>query len=469
MSDTLLFWIFFGAIMGFVGVSEILAHFELLTREFTRKLVHVGVGILILIAIQAFHDLKPLMILSALFVVLNAAALVTGIFRGIHEVERQTWGTVFFPLAVLTNTWLFGTSRTILSASLIPMFFSDALAAIVGKSYPWIRFRSLGKSLGGTLTFIASTWILWGFLFRGHLPLMMIFLAGVLAMAELGLSGGFDNWIIPLLAGIWLTAFDRGIGLIPMLEAAGWSLLIAGLAYQTKALTLDGALITGVMGMLILGLGGVQYLLPILVFFGTSSLLTKLIHGKSNVKAGESRDGFQVLANGGLASLIVVLSYLKIVPIDLYPIYLAVLAVVNSDTWSTEIGSLSRTDPRSILLFRKVPKGTSGAISLIGTLGGILGSFLIATVGLGYGYPWSTILIVTVVGVLGNLLDSVLGATVEVRYRCQECGGLFDVEVHCNLPTVFSGGLRWFNNNWVNFSASLAGGALAILAVLLIG
>ncbi len=468
MTDTTLFWMFFGAILGLVGISEILAYFQVLSREFTRKFVHIGVGALILLAIHTFHDLKSLMLLSGIFVILNAAALVTGLFRGIHEVERETWGTVFFPLAVLVNTDLFGEDRVLLSASLIPMFFSDAFAAMVGKSYPIVRFQTLGKSLGGSLTFILSTFLLWFPFSRGHFIGESILLIFVLAVAELGLSGGLDNFILPLLAGIWLTAFRQGLGWIPVLEALGLAILIAAFAYRAKALTLDGALITGVMGMLILGLGGIQYLIPILVFFGTSSFLTKLIHGKSNVRAGESRDGFQVLANGGLASFIVVLSYLRVVPIDLYPIYLAVLAVVNSDTWSTEIGSLSRSDPRSILLFKKVPKGTSGAVSWIGTMGGILGSFVVATVGLGYGYSWRLIGMITGIGVLGNLIDSLLGATIEVRYRCQECGGIFDVHVHCNVPTVFTGGLRWFNNNWVNFSASLAGGALAALAVMIL-
>lgn len=467
MSDTILFFLFFGAIGGLVLVSETLERLHLISRELNRKAVHIGVGTLVLIAIQSFHSLIPLIILSGIFCVVNPLSQILGITRGIHGVERETLGTFFFPLAVLINTLIFGQNRTLLTYSLLPMFYGDALATIVGKRMPLLKFNSLTKSLGGFLTLLIFTFSVISIGFRGY-SLFIIFLISVaVAVAELSATGGFDNFAIPAVTGLLLTALVNRVSISEFLSATVFALLISYLSYRTRALTMDGTLMMGVMGFLILLLGGMKFLIPIIVFFVTSSALTKWLKGKSNVKPGESRDSFQVLANGGLALILSCIHYLKITNLDLYPIYLGVLAVVNSDTWSTEIGSLSRTDPRSIILFKKVPKGTSGAVSMIGTIGGILGSLAIAIIAFGFGYSWGTVLMVILVGSVGNLVDSILGATIEVRYLCQDCGGIFDVDFHCNTKAIFNGGIRWFNNNWVNFSASLAGGILALVFLLL--
>ena len=55
-------------------------------------------------------------------------------------------------------------------------------------------------------------------------------------------------------------------------------------------------------------------------------------------------------------------------------------AAVAADTFSSELGILSKSNPRLItsLNFRRVPPGTNGGVSLVGTLAGFLGAFTIA-------------------------------------------------------------------------------------------
>ncbi len=457
MGDGLQFLLYLALIGGLVGLSEALHQKGILTQEANRKLVHVGVGLFVSLALFTLHHGWVLAALAGLFVVVNAVGLVSGALRGMHTVDRETWGTVLYPLAVVINTLLlFDHSRALLLATLAPMFFGDALASLVGRRWPLRRFESLGKSLAGALAmYLVSLVFFWALTPAG--PVAALLLALIPTLLELSFTGGLDNLAVPLGNLVFLNLVPAKVPLTSFAIALLVAGVVAYLALRARALTPDGALVTLVLGTLILAAGGVQWLVPILVFFITSSALTKIFRAKATVKPGESRDGFQVLANGGLAALFVTLQAFGVGGIDWFVPYLAALAVVNSDTWSTEIGSTSRSDPRSILFFKKVPKGSSGAVSWIGSLGGVLGSLAVALTALFFGYTWNTVLLAWGAGMIGNLVDSLLGATVEVRYRCETCGGVFDVKIHCNRPTLYVGGLRWFGNNWVNFVASSVG------------
>ena len=100
-------------------------------------------------------------------------------------------------------------------------------------------------------------------------------------------------------------------------------------------------------------------------------------------------------------------------------------ACCNGDTWASELGSvLSRSEPYLITTFKKVPRGTNGGISLIGSLasilggtfvglafyvGIILGSSKIAFIESSSQYQFDVIFIGSLAGFMGSLIDSLLG------------------------------------------------------------
>ena len=123
----------------------------------------------------------------------------------------------------------------------------------------------------------------------------------------------------------------------------------------------------------------------LLAFFITSSALSRLFRKQKQgldekFSKGHERDAGQVFGNGGVATLFAALHWFQ--PDAAWPwlAFAAALAAVNADTWATELGVLNPAAPRLITHLRQqVEKGTSGGVSLGGTMAALLGSALIAT------------------------------------------------------------------------------------------
>ncbi len=253
-------------------------------------------------------------------------------------------------------------------------------------------------------------------------------------------------------------------------------MLLSGVAailfWLSRLLAASGAMATFLLATAIFGFGGWQWTLPILAFFIPSSFLSKV--GKK-VKTrydlvfekGSERDFAQVFANGGVPGIIMIAYMLT--GYDVYFFYyLAALAAASADTWATELGTLVRQQPRLITTMRKVEAGTSGGITLPGTVSATAGAALIALSG--FIFPvdmtWLLVGFVTVAGLTGSMIDSLLGATVQVQYRCEVCGKVTEKTMHCkNRPTSAFRGISWMNNDIVNFAS--IGGATILMALLL--
>ncbi len=191
----------------------------------------------------------------------------------------------------------------------------------------------------------------------------------------------------------------------------------------------------------------------------------KAFRTNSVVAKGGPRDATQVLANGFVFALAAAL-WLLTAWEGWRAIGVGALAAAASDTWATEIGTLSRNEPRSMLTWRPVPTGTSGGVSAAGVMAAIAGSVFIALSTVALGWPREASLSAFVGGLAGSTVDSLLGATVQQRRWCDQCDSPTERARHrCGAATRFVGGMPWIDNDVVNVTSTLAGALLGLLAV----
>lgn len=250
--------------------------------------------------------------------------------------------------------------------------------------------------------------------------------------------------------------------------------LVAGGGYAMRALSGSGALAAVGVGGAVFGLGGPAWGVLLVLFFMTSSLFSRW-SGAVKARAAEEfakggrRDAGQVFANGGVPAALALLSALA-PGADLFPMLVGALAVATADTWATELGLLSRAEPRLITTGRRVAPGTSGGVTLLGTAAAAAGGALIGTgaavlaalpaFGAAAGGPGALRFLpsATAAALAGAMLDSLLGATVQGLYRCPACEVETERIIHrCGTPTLPARGWAFLNNDRVNLVAIVAG------------
>jgi len=261
-----------------------------------------------------------------------------------------------------------------------------------------------------------------------------------------------------------------------------FAVIIAFLAYRAHSLNKSGALAAVFTGTVIFGVGGLSWAILLLTFFITSSVLSRAFKKRKQgldekFSKGHERDAGQVFGNGGIATAFAALSWFFPNEPWTWVGFAAALAAVNADTWATELGVLNPHPPRMITDLRKtVEKGTSGGISLVGTLASLAGSGIIGLLAVLL-FPLPTphfplpiyFFLITLSGFAGSLFDSLLGGTVQAMYFCPTHKK--ETEKHplhtCGTPTVHIRGWKWLDNDWVNFSCGALGAVAAVLFTML--
>ncbi len=251
------------------------------------------------------------------------------------------------------------------------------------------------------------------------------------------------------------------------------SIIISLAAWRVHSLNRSGAFAAFILGCLIFGLGGLAWATLLLTFFISSSAFSRLfVARKKNLyekfSKGSQRDWGQVLANGGLGAVLIILHLLSPRETWHWVAYVGAMAAVNADTWATELGVFSPSSPRLITNGEIVERGASGGVTLTGYLAALGGSLLVAIVALPFSKDQSSILILSagiMGGIIGSSVDSLLGATVQAIYFCPTCHKETErYPLHtCGSQTTLHRGMAWMNNDWVNFFCAVAGALSAFL------
>jgi uncharacterized protein (TIGR00297 family) len=239
------------------------------------------------------------------------------------------------------------------------------------------------------------------------------------------------HWMI-LDAPSWNSYFAKALALSVAFAFAAWAL---------RAATPAAALIGGMICLLLTCFTGSTIesplrsaVAPLLTLFLLTFLATragrrrKLERGLAESRKG--RRASQVIANLGMAALVSNFAGDRVIiwlvqddktsglyagDIWILPmIILAVLAEATADTVSSEIGQAFGGRPILLTTFRRVDPGVDGAITLTGTVAGILAAAVVTGAG-----AWSMhlhtdqVCIALAAATLSLFFDSLLGATVE--------------------------------------------------------
>ncbi|HEY2291776.1 MAG TPA: TIGR00297 family protein [Thermoanaerobaculia bacterium] len=417
--------------------------------ELARKAVHMGVG-LIAFSLRYLGPLySAILALGALGLNLFVLPHIGGrrLWRQ-HEVESgSSLGIILYPLAVLLLILVFYQRLEVAAAAWGILAFGDGMASIAGIQFgqrrlPW----NPRKSWIGSLAYVffgtvgAAALLVWtapnqGRAYGWAFAFAACFLTALLAAALESLPQGLDdNLGVPLVSGLFLL----GLGLtqgrwgpfladptLPrrLLLAAVVNAALAGAAYAARTVSRSGVVAGFLVGFLIYAFLDWRGYLLLMAFFVIGSAATKLGYRK---KAAEKlaqedkgrRGARHALANAGVATACALFAAMTPYP---YPVLFALafagaFATAAADTSSSEIGQLLGRRTYLATTFRPVPRGTEGAVSLEGTLAGILASLVIAALGAALGlFPWKGGAVVVFAAFVGTTFESVVGATLEKR------------------------------------------------------
>lgn len=228
------------------------------------------------------------------------------------------------------------------------------------------------------------------------------------------------------------------------------ALLAVAWLLPKKLLTPMGYVNAWILGVLVWGTLHWQGYVVVMFYFLVGSAVTKIgIEQKEAEGIAEKRSGVRGAENVWGSALTATLCALATIFVD-SPIrellilgYVASFATKLSDTTASEIGKAYGKTTFLITNFKPVPRGTEGAVSLEGTLAGIIGSLAIAIVG------WSVglinlygVFICLIAAFIATNIESVIGATIQSRFD-------------------------WLTNEVVNFFNTAIGATVAIAIGLL--
>jgi len=237
----------------------------------------------------------------------------------------------------------------------------------------------------------------------------------------------------PFLANGWASSPER------LAIAAAVTLGFAALARALRGVNRSGAPAGGLACFLLFAGAGPTAFATLAALFLMTWVATRLGYRRKLAlglaERREGRNAWQVLANLAVAALSSVVFSATGNRVWLVAA-VGALAEAATDTVASEIGQYRGPDPRLITTWERVPAGTDGGVTMVGSVVGMVAGLVIAAVAVVGGMILQAQLWIPVaVGFAGMMIDSLLGATLQRR--------------------------GWISNQAVNFFSTLAAAALA--------
>lgn len=201
------------ATIGTIGiVGFILVILEFIGRRFgfspetVRKWIHIAVGHWVFLALLWLDHWYVAIVPLLFFTIVNLLTLRRGVGR-MHEVDRLSYGTVYYPLALaVLVVFFFEKQPMALIAGSMVLAWGDGLAALIGKRFGrtfYVRGETKRSFEGSIALFLASFLVLTVTFLYYDQPVWLavsygFLLANIAALIEAISYRDLDNLILPL-------------------------------------------------------------------------------------------------------------------------------------------------------------------------------------------------------------------------------------------------------------------------------
>lgn len=196
------------------GMTELLYHRFKWKVELTRKIAHIGTGIITLLFPILLTSHWSVLLLSSSFLLLLSLSMRFNFLQSINAIDRTSYGSLLYPISVYICFYAYYTFNQEILYFYLPILtlaICDPIAALAGKRKPFGKYKRGSKSLSGTLGFLGSCLILSGslmWLLTDLSTVNIIFFSATVAISSSlteTISGkGFDNLSVPLVVIIIL-------------------------------------------------------------------------------------------------------------------------------------------------------------------------------------------------------------------------------------------------------------------------
>jgi phytol kinase len=230
-----------------------------LEAELSRKLVHIGMGLVCLTFPWLFQEVWPVWTLAGL------AVLALGLVRAQPElkarfgrvlggVARESWGELIFPLAVAFVFALAHGNALWFCLPVAILTLADATAALIGRKYGYDRYETDDgwKSVEGSAAFFGVAFgatcvaLRWGTNSGwGQILLLAVVMGLILMLMEAIAWRGLDNLFVPLVSYVCLVRLVNLPAGALVLRLVVLVLVVVSLAFWRRATRLTQSAIIG--------------------------------------------------------------------------------------------------------------------------------------------------------------------------------------------------------------------------------
>ncbi len=200
------------------AIAEILYHRLNLKAESTRKIVHVGTGLITMLFPLLLQSQWSVLLLCACFGLILLLSLRMHLLPSINAIKRTSVGSLLYPVAVYICFIAYQHFHNLLFFYLpvLNMAICDPVAALVGNRWPVgkCKINNSSKTFIGSLAFFITSFILTIALFyffsaeiseQKEVLMISFLIAFFSATTEAVSTKGIDNITIPVCVLIILT------------------------------------------------------------------------------------------------------------------------------------------------------------------------------------------------------------------------------------------------------------------------